>query len=115
MRATIAALGTVGLAHGGVHRHAADVFYGGGEWILLAALLGSYHAAVGDLDAARAQLDWVCAQFDSGGLLPEQVSDHLLHPEHLAEWHARWGPVARPLLWSHAMFLNLLADLETAG
>lgn len=115
MRATVAALGTAGLAHGGVHRHLADVFYGGGEWILLAALLGSYYAAVGDLDPARAQRDWILAQAGPDDLLPEQVSHHLLHPEHLSEWRMRWGPIARPLLWSHAMFLNLDADLETAG
>jgi len=115
MRATVAALGTAGLAHGGVHRHLADVFYGGGEWVLLAALLGSYHVATGDLEAARAQLDWIVAQADADDLLPEQVSDHLLHPERLPEWQRRWGPIARPLLWSHAMFLNLDAELASAG
>lgn len=107
MRATIAAIESSGLAHGGVHRHLADDFYGGGEWILLAALLGSYHAALGDLDSARGQLAWVAAQADGEDNLPEQVSGHLLHPDRLAEWQGRWGPVAQPLLWSHAMFLNL--------
>jgi GH15 family glucan-1,4-alpha-glucosidase len=115
MRETVTALETVGLAHGGVHRHLADVFYGGGEWVLLSALLGSYYVAIGDLDTARAQREWVAAQADADDLLPEQVSGHVLHPEHVTEWLARWGPVARPLLWSHAMFLNLDADLETAG
>lgn len=111
MRATVAAIESAGLTHGGVHRHLADDFYGGGEWILLAALLGSYYAALGDRDRARDQLSWVAAQADGDQGLPEQVSTHLLHPEGLAEWRARWGPVARPLLWSHAMFLNLYHDV----
>lgn len=111
MRATVAALEAAGLAHdGGVHRHLADVYYGGGEWVLLAALLGSHYAAVGDVDRAQAQLEWVAAQADADGHLPEQVSTHLLHPDALPEWQARWGPIARPLLWSHAMFLNLYDD-----
>jgi GH15 family glucan-1,4-alpha-glucosidase len=114
MDATVAALQSSGLAHGGVHRHHADVFYGGGEWVLLAALLGSYFVATGDLDDAEAQQAWVVAQGDADGQLPEQVSEHLLHPQSLAEWVARWGPVARPLLWSHAMFLNLYHDLRAA-
>ena len=112
MRATVAALTASGLAHdGAVHRHLADDFYGGGEWLLLAALLGSYHAAVGNEDVARAQLAWVAAQADADGDLPEQVSTHLLHPDRLPEWEARWGAIARPLVWSHAMFLNLYHDL----
>ncbi len=111
MIATVDALREAGLVHGGVHRHAADVFFGGGEWVLLAALLGSYRLAIGERAAAEAQLDWVVAQADEAGHLPEQVSTHLLHPDSLAEWEARWGPVARPLLWSHAMYLALLLDL----
>jgi GH15 family glucan-1,4-alpha-glucosidase len=113
MRATVAALSPQ-LAHGGVHRHAADVFYGGGEWVLLAAALGSYLVAVGDLPGAREQLAWVAAQADADGHLPEQVSRHLLHPGSRAEWVERWGPVAQPLLWSHAMYLGLIHDLAAA-
>lgn len=113
MRATVDAL-LPRLAHGGVHRHLADVFYGGGEWVLLAAALGSYLVAVGDLPAAHEQLGWVVAQADADGNLPEQVSQHLLHPAAFSEWVERWGPVARPLLWSHAMYLGLLHDLAAA-
>lgn len=112
MTDTLRALESAGLVHGGVHRHAADVFYGGGEWILLAALLGSHHVATGDLVGGRRQLAWVEAQADADGNLPEQVSTHLLHPAHLDDWRARWGPVAHPLLWSHAMHLRLELELE---
>src|SRR5919197_171284 len=43
---------------GGVHRHPDDSYFGGGEWLLLAAFLGWYYADVGRVDEARAQLDW---------------------------------------------------------
>ncbi|MDH4335141.1 MAG: glycoside hydrolase family 15 protein [Chloroflexota bacterium] len=111
MVATVSAL-SPDLAHGGVHRYRADVFYGGGEWILLAAVLGSYDIAIGDIDAAWHQLEWVAAHADENDHLPEQVSGHLLHPDSLAEWQERWGPAARPLLWSHAMFLDLYGELH---
>jgi GH15 family glucan-1,4-alpha-glucosidase len=111
MCATVAAIGDAGLAHGGIHRHLADVYYGGGEWLLLAALLGSYYVAIGERDRAEQQLAWVVAQADAEDYLPEQVSEHLLHPGSLDEWLERWGPIANPLLWSHAMFLNLHAEL----
>jgi GH15 family glucan-1,4-alpha-glucosidase len=112
MRATVAALESAGLAHGGVHRHLADVYYGGGEWLLLAAQLGSYYVAIGERERAEQQLAWVVAQADAADNLPEQASEHLLHPGSLGEWAERWGPIASPLLWSHAMFLNLHGELR---
>jgi isomaltose glucohydrolase len=114
MRKTVEAM-SPGLFHLGVHRHPDDVFFGGGEWILLAACLGSYLVSVGDIAGARAQLEWVVAQAEERGQLPEQVSAHLLHPECYQEWVDRWGEVARPLLWSHAMFLNLARELREAA
>jgi hypothetical protein len=99
------------IAHGGVHRYPGDTFYGGGEWPLLAALLGWHYARTGRTAEAWQQLRWVAAQANMAGDLPEQVSGHLLHPEHHREWTDRWGPVASPLLWSHAMFLILATEL----
>lgn len=100
------------LAHqGGVHRYALDTFYGGGEWLLLAALLGWHQFRNGQTTAARRQLDWIAAHATSEGDLPEQVSDHLLAPAEEGAWIERWGPVATPLLWSHAMFLILALEL----
>jgi GH15 family glucan-1,4-alpha-glucosidase len=98
---------------GGVHRFKADVFYGGGQWPLLTCLLGWNHARAGRAAKAAELLAWAAAQADSDGLVPEQVDAHLLHPEHQAEWIAKWGPVAKPLLWSHAMILILAAELGT--
>lgn len=92
---------------GGIHRYVGDTYYGGGEWTLLAAWLGWYYAEVGEYERARKLLSWVEAQADDQGNLPEQVSDHLLTPKRYSEWEARWGPIAKPLLWSHAMYLIL--------
>lgn len=99
------------LAPAGVHRYPDDVYYGGGEWILLAGFLGSYHVAAGDPARAERLLEWMAAHADLVGRLPEQVNTHLLHPEHEQRWIERWGPSAKPLLWSHAMLLTLADDL----
>jgi len=94
-------------ATGGVHRYLADTFYGGGEWMLLTALLGEYRAALGDAGGARACLAYIEAHGDDRGYLPEQITAAPLHPACVTEWTERWGPVARPLLWSHAAYLSL--------
>lgn len=114
MTATVTAL-ELTLAHGGVHRYAADTYYGGGEWLLLAALLGWHYAETGQLERAYAQLKWVAAHATRDGDLAEQVSEHLLAPECLQPWLDRWGPIATPLLWSHAMFITLAHELGLDG
>lgn len=96
---------------GGVHRFTADVFYGGGQWILLSALLGWNLAARGDTEGGLRHLRWIAAQALENGDLPEQVPHHLLHPDSRDEWIARWGEVATPLLWSHGMYLILADEL----
>ena len=93
---------------GGVHRHLDDEYYGGGEWVLLTAMLGCVYAALGRTDEARAKRDWIEAHATPDGELPEQVDDHLLHPEQRGRWLSKWGPPPVPLLWSHAMYLTLL-------
>ncbi len=109
--ATIEAIEAELVHGGGVHRYRDDTYYGGGEWLLLAALLGWHYAAVGRTEAAMHQLAWIAAHATPEDDLPEQVDDHLLAPERQAEWVTRWGPVATPLLWSHAMFLTLALEL----
>ncbi len=96
---------------GGVHRYLDDTFYGGGQWPLLSCMLGLGFAARGDRDGAFAQLRWAAQTAVDGAELPEQVADHLLFPERRAEWVVRWGTVATPLLWSHAMYLRLAVEL----
>jgi isomaltose glucohydrolase len=92
---------------GGVHRHLDDVYYGGGEWLLLTALLG-----LAEPERGGDCLAWIAAHADAEGELPEQSQDHLLYPDQLEPWIERWGPPASPLLWSHAMFLTLAHELD---
>lgn len=97
---------------GGVYRYRADTYFGGGEWILLAAWLGWAYLELGHRAKAEAILRWIEAQAQANGDLPEQVSGHLLAPSRYQEWETRWGKVASPLLWSHAMYLILKLALE---
>lgn len=90
---------------GGVHRYVGDAFYGGGAWVLLTAWLGWYYAAVGNVGRARELVEWVERQADEEGNLPEQVDEGLMVPEAYGEWVGRWGECAKPLLWSHAMYV----------
>jgi GH15 family glucan-1,4-alpha-glucosidase len=99
------------LAPDGVHRYLGDTFYGGGRWVVLAGFLGWHEAATGRVDEARRRLEWMWAQRTPEGLLPEQVHDHPLDPNFVSVWEAKWGPVATPLLWSHAMYLTLADTL----
>jgi GH15 family glucan-1,4-alpha-glucosidase len=95
----------------GVHRYAADTYYGGGEWLLLTAWMGWYYVRIGKREQARKLLEWIASKDQPAGL-PEQVLEHLLSPEDYQAWLEREGPPAVPLLWSHAMFLVLAAELE---
>lgn len=95
------------LANPGVHRHLGDTYFGGGQWLLLTAMLGLAELALGDADSAQQRLIWIGAQARPNGDLPEQVPVRLLFPDFEAKWIEQWGPVASPLLWSHAMFLLL--------
>jgi GH15 family glucan-1,4-alpha-glucosidase len=95
----------------GTHRYLGDTFYGGGQWPLLSAFVGWAHAEEGRLERATAYLRWIEAQVTEDGSLPEQVDHHLLAPDRRQEWVERWGPVATPLLWSHAMYLTLASEI----
>ncbi|WP_231601153.1 glycoside hydrolase family 15 protein [Salinibacterium sp. SWN167] len=96
---------------GGVHRYLGDTFYGGGQWPLLSCMLGLAYAAGGDTARARNQLEWAASTVTAEGFLPEQVDDDLLDPSRVAEWQERWGSVATPLLWSHAMYVRLAVEI----
>jgi len=90
---------------GGIYRYLGDTYYGGGEWILLACSLGWHEARRGNSDVVEAIREWVRAQAGPNGDLPEQVSHHSQSPEMIAPWIEQWGPIASPLLWSHAMYV----------
>ena len=95
---------------GGVHRYLEDEYYGGGLWIVLAGALAEVHAESRPERAAEI-LDWIEAQADADGGLAEQTSGRLLKPGRLQPWIERWGTPARPLLWSHAMYLLAAAKV----
>jgi GH15 family glucan-1,4-alpha-glucosidase len=109
--ATIAAVDAQLNVGGGVHRYLADTFYGGGQWPLLSCMLGLAFAAAGDRERALEQLRWAASTATADNELPEQVADHLLDASMQQEWLDRWGTVATPLLWSHAMYLRLASEL----
>jgi GH15 family glucan-1,4-alpha-glucosidase len=92
---------------GGVYRYLGDSYYGGGEWILLAASLGLHDAAAGKAGELERSRAWIRSQALPNGDLPEQVSGTAQDPDMIEPWIDRWGPVATPLTWSHAMYLLL--------
>lgn len=111
MRATVQEIERILAPSGGVKRYAADTFYGGGEWLLLTAWLGWHHVRVGNLERARLCLDWIESHRAADGSLPEQVKGESSNERFLNYWTRRWGPPAKPLLWSHAMALTLRVEL----
>jgi GH15 family glucan-1,4-alpha-glucosidase len=90
---------------GGLYRYLGDTYYGGGQWLLLTSSLAWHWARVGERDRARAAQEWVRTQARDNGDLPEQVTGAAQSPDMTEPWRRRWGPVATPLLWSHAMYL----------
>ncbi len=95
----------------GVHRYLKDTYYGGGAWILLTAWLGWYYAVTGRRQEAQRVKEWIENQVDSRGNLAEQIPINLNRGDYLALWLEKWGPIAKPLLWSHAMYLILNQEL----
>lgn len=102
------------LLTGGLHRYREDTYYGGGEWLLLTAFLSWYYCETGRVGEAARLLDWIEARAGEDGLLPEQVPENLNRPEYYPIWLERWGEIARPLLWSHAMYLVLAEEIRAA-
>jgi len=97
---------------GGTHRYLGDTFYGGGQWPLLSCFLGLAQLAAGDRARAEELYAWAASTATPAFELPEQVGEHLIAPNMRQEWVDRWGTVATPLLWSHAMLLRLGAELD---
>lgn len=113
MSETIRKIETDLLRSGGLHRYASDTFYGGGIWILLTAWLGWYYSVLGKSDRATNILAWVDSQVDEEGYLAEQITDSLLAPVCVSYWQEKWGTSAKPLLWSHAMYIILCHEIDS--
>ena len=121
---TVEQMETTLLRAGGLHRYAGDTYYGGGAWILLSAWLAWYYAGlialhpddaaspaakIGDLGA------WIRLRTGPHLELPEQVAEHLNSSDEFPAWLKRSGPVASPLLWSHAAYITLVMELDSLG
>lgn len=100
------------LKNDGIQRYVEDRYYGGGEWLLLTAWYGLVQFELDNIAEAKRCLAWITSKADELGRLPEQVADHLREPSAYVEWIAKHGEPARPLLWSHAMFLVLSDKLK---
>lgn len=100
---------------GGIYRYLGDTYFGGGEWLPLAAHLGWYWVSAGRPSRARALLDWIESAVTPDGLLPEQTLAGVQDPSYVDVWTRRWGPVATPLTWSHAAYLILAHELGAAA
>jgi isomaltose glucohydrolase len=109
--ATISSIESQLVVDGGAHRYLADTFYGGGQWPLLSCMVGLAHVRLGNRDRARELLQWAASTVTPEGFIPEQVGWHRNDPTMTQEWLVRWGSVATPLLWSHAMFVRLAVEL----
>lgn len=99
---------------GGVYRYEKDSYYGGGQWILLTAWLGWVECKIGQHNQAEKRLVWIEKQADENNWLPEQVPQDLLAPYYYDEWLDNWGEIAKPLLWSHAMYIILYKTLYSS-
>jgi GH15 family glucan-1,4-alpha-glucosidase len=112
MRATVQEIDATLWNGGGVHRYPEDTFYGGGEWILLTAWLGWYYSQAGEMNKAVRMRQWVEDQADQLNELAEQVPATLIDASFYEPWKKRWGEIAKPLLWSHAMYIILYEELK---
>jgi GH15 family glucan-1,4-alpha-glucosidase len=110
---TVAAIESQLSLVGGIRRYPTDVFFGSGAWPVLTASLGWHYLTIGDLDGARRCHEWITERFDEEGRLGEQFGGELRDAPHYHEWVERWGPPARDLTWSHAMYVVLSLALES--
>jgi GH15 family glucan-1,4-alpha-glucosidase len=90
---------------GGIRRYLGDTYYGGNPWLLLTAWLGWHDRRSGNEEGYLRARDWVLAHSGPSGDMAEQILDEPQDSAFVQEWVDRWGPVADPLLWSHAKFV----------
>ncbi|HEY8653788.1 MAG TPA: glycoside hydrolase family 15 protein [Dermatophilaceae bacterium] len=98
---------------GGIRRYLGDSYYGGNPWLLLTSWLGWHDRLQGNAIGHSHARNWVRAHQGHSGWLPEQILDEAQDPSAVQPWVDRWGPVANPLLWSHAKYLLMQSDAGT--
>lgn len=99
---------------GGIRRYLGDTYFGGNPWLLLTAWLGWHDKLTGNTQAHAAARNWVLDNASNGGALPEQILHEPQDAAFVGSWLERWGPVANPLLWSHAKFILMESDAKAA-
>lgn len=111
---TVAAIEDQLILNGGIRRYSSDIYFGSGAWPVLTASLGWHYVTIGNLSGAKRCLKWVAARFDADGHLGEQFDGELRDRKHFDEWVERWGPPARDLTWSYAMYIVLKMAIDQA-
>lgn len=115
MRATVDRIRTeLASPTGGIRRYRGDTYFGGNPWLLLTAWLGWHDRLTGDELGHAAARNWVLDHATKGGDLPEQILHEPQDAAFVGPWLERWGPVANPLLWSHAKFILMESDAGAA-
>lgn len=115
MRRTIARIrAELSSPTGGIRRYLGDTYYGGNPWLLLTAWLGWHDRLNGNSEGWLNARDWVLHNASAAGELAEQVLHEPQDALFVKEWTDRWGPVADPLLWSHAKFVLMESDAGAA-
>jgi GH15 family glucan-1,4-alpha-glucosidase len=99
---------------GGLRRYPTDVYFGSGAWPVLTASLGWHFVAIGNIPEAIRCRDWIVQRFDDQGRLGEQFFGEIRDPTNYSKWVELWGPPAKDLVWSHAMFVILCTEIESA-
>jgi GH15 family glucan-1,4-alpha-glucosidase len=100
--------------NGGLRRYPTDVYFGSGAWPVLTGSLGWHFVATGNISEAIRCRDWIAQRFDDTGRLGEQFFGEVRDPKNYSMWVDRWGPPAKDLVWSHAMFVILCTEIESA-
>ena len=106
---------TLASPSGGIRRYLGDTYYGGNPWLLLTAWLGWHDRLTGNADGHAHAADWVRGRQAADGGLAEQTLHEPQDASAVQPWIDRWGPVADPLLWSHAKYLLMQSDVEDAA
>jgi GH15 family glucan-1,4-alpha-glucosidase len=112
--ATVREIEEVLTLKGGLRRYPTDVYFGSGAWPVLTASLGWHFVEIGDIPEAIRCRDWIAQRIDDQGRLGEQFFGETRDLTNYSKWVDLWGPPAKDLVWSHAMFVILCEEIESA-
>jgi isomaltose glucohydrolase len=74
--------------------------------------LAWHYSLTGQIERAAELVKWAEQAADAESNLPEQVNQLLLAPEFYDHWVEIRGPIANPLLWTHAKYLIVTHALQ---